>query len=379
MPNAETRAQNGLTREMHPPTLTEVMGIAVVSYIVFLAFLHFAGGSYWSLVGGGFGDNPDYLQSAAAIRHWHISGIHVKQFWGLSYAVAGVSLFTGVSDSAALATVCITTSLMSVAFCYWLWGGWIAAFFALMSLDWFQRSLLGGAEPLFMSLLLASFLVLRQDRWVWATIMASLATVVRPFGVFALFGLGIHLLRLKRYRDCAIATIVGLSIGALYAWPLEHYLGNPFANVDSYQTNDWHGGFPFNFPFVAIIRNTFPIDSPLTNLALTFGWIFFVLLGIVIALRSGEFQRYAKEHTAEACFVLVYWLALYTYNASGWSRSNFPRFALPTLPWILFFLRRSLPRNRKVVWALAVITPCLAAASAVGIRQAGVFLLQRLH
>jgi hypothetical protein len=117
----------------------------------------------------------------------------------------------------------------------------------------------------------------------------------------------------------------------------------------------------------------------LTNLALTFGWILFVLVAIVVAIRSGKFQDYAKNHTAEACFVLLYCLALYTYDAPGWSRSNFPRFALPMLPFALFFLRRYVPTNRKVMWALAVIAPSLAAASAVGIRQSWAILLRYFH
>jgi hypothetical protein len=168
-----------------------VLGIVLISYLVFLAVLSFIGGSYWSLVGGKFGDNPGYLAAASAIRHWTFSGVDVKQFWGVSYAVACVSLLTGASEGLALVVVCVGASLASVALCYWLWDGWIAVFFALLSLDWFQRSLLGGAEPLFMALLLGSFLALRRDRWVLAVVLGSLATVVRPFGVFALVGLGV--------------------------------------------------------------------------------------------------------------------------------------------------------------------------------------------
>lgn len=379
MPPQTTHPQTEVTGELRPPSLAQVLAMVLVSYLVFLVFLSFLGGPYWSLVGGKFGDNPDYLEAASAIKHWHFSGVNVKQFWGVSYAVAGVSIMTGTSVVTALVVVCVGASLVSVALCYWLWDGWIAAFFALLSLDWFQRSLLGGAEPLFMALLLGSFLMLRRERWVYAAVLGSLATVVRPFGVFALVGLGIHLLYRKRFRDCAIATAIALGIGALYTWPLKHYLGSPFVNVASYQKYDFYGGLPFNFPFVAIIRDTIPINSPLTNLALTLGWILFVLVALVVAIRSGKFQDYAKAHTAEACFVLVYCIALYTYNPPGWARTSFPRYALPMLPFALFFLRRYIPTNRKVVWALAVITPSLAAASAVGIRQTWGILLRHFH
>jgi hypothetical protein len=104
-----------------------------------------------------------------------------------------------------------------------------------------------------------------------------------------------------------------------------------------------------------------------------------VLIALVVAVRSGEFQYYARSHTAEAVFVVLYSLAICSYDTSGWSRSSFPRFAIPLLPWILVFLRRYLPANRKVVWALAVITPSLAAASAVGIHQTWPILLRHFH
>jgi hypothetical protein len=126
-----------------------VLGIVLISYLVFLAVLSFLGGSYWSLVGVKFGDNPDYLEAASAIRYWQFSRVNVSHFSGLSYAVAGVSVVTRTSEATALVVVCVVASLASVALCYRLWDGWIAVFFALLSLDWFQRSLLGGAEPLF--------------------------------------------------------------------------------------------------------------------------------------------------------------------------------------------------------------------------------------
>jgi hypothetical protein len=370
MPFFATSPQNALTGDFAGPSLAEVLMAVLVSYFVFFTFLSFIGGSYWSLVGGKFGDNGSYLLAATGIRHWQFSGLEVKQFWGLPYAVAGLSIATGMSVSVALVVVCVTASLLSVALCYWLWDGWIAVFFALLNFDWFQRSLIGGAEPLFLALLLGCFLAMRRARWPLAAVLGALATVVRPLGIFALFGLAVHLLRRRKVGDCAIATAIALGIGALYAWPLMRYFGTPFANVALYQRNDWRGGLPFNFPLVTIVHDTIPLNAPLTNLALTLGWIVFVLVGLAVAIRTGNFQYYARTYTAEACFVFLYCLALYTYNAPGWSRSNFPRFAIPVLPWILVFLRRYLPLNRKVMWGLAVVSPVLAAASAVGIRQA---------
>ncbi len=364
------------TQKSGEPSLAQTLGIVLISYVVFLVALRLVAGSL-SLVGSTtVGDNPSYLEAAAAIRHWQFSGVVVKQFWGLPYAVAGLCVATGMSERAGLVLVCITASLLSVILCHRLWGGWIAIFFALLSLEWFERSLLGGSEPLFMALILSAFLALRHTKWVWSAVFGALATVVRPFGVFALIGLGVQLLRQKKFRECALATAIGLIIGTAYAWPLAHYMGSPFANVARYQRADWHGGLPFTFPFLTIVRDTISTTAPWTNLVLTLGWIVFVIVGIAVAIRTGEFVSYATRYPAEICFVCLYSLALYTYNAPGWARAEFPRFAIPMLPWTLFFLRRYIPTRRWVVGALTVVSPALAAAQAVGIRNVAKILVR---
>jgi len=47
--------------------------------------------------------------------------------------------------------------------------------------------------------------------------------------------------------------------------------------------------------------------------------------------------------------------------------------------WMLVFLYRYLPKKRAVIWTLAVITPVLAAASAIGIRNVADQIAQRFH
>ncbi len=360
------------------PRLSEISGLVILSYAIFYAALFLGGG--WGLVGGdAFGDNPAYLKPAAAIQHWQFAGVEVHQFWGVSYATAFLSTVTRIPLRPAFVILCVAASLAGLMLCYRLWGGWVAAFFCLLSLDWFQRSLLGGAEPLFIALLLAAFLALRRGKWAWSAVFAALATVVRPYGLFALIGMGIQLLWKRKFRECSYAILIALLIGGLYAWPLAHYLGNPLANVTSYQHNDWHGNLPFTFPFASIVRDTLLSPAPLTNRALTSVWVVLMLLGAVIAIKSGDLRKYAKSYPAEACFACLYWVALCTYSSPEWARAEFPRFALPVLPWILVFLYGYLPKQRWVAWSLAVITPALAAASAIGIRNVLPALGRHLH
>jgi len=362
----------------HAPPLSEIFGLVILSYAIFYSALFLAGGL--QLVGGdAFGDNPAYLKPAAAIQHWQFTGVEVHQFWGVSYAAALLSTVTRIPLRPAFVILCGAASLAGLMLCYRLWGGWVAAFSFLLSMDWFQRSLLGGAEPLFIALILAAFLVLRRGKWAWSAVFAALATVVRPYGLFALIGLGIQLLWKRKFQECFYAILIALLIGGLYAWPLAHYFGNPLANVTSYQHNDWHGHTPFTFPFASIVHDTLMSPAPLTNRALTTVWVVFVLLGAVIAIKSGELWKHTKSYPAEVGFACLYWVALCTYSSPEWARAEFPRFALPVLPWILAFLYAYLPKRRRVVWSLAVITPALAAASAIGIRNIVPALVRHLH
>lgn len=356
------------------PSLPQTLAIVSASYLVFFLVLRCISGSF-SLVGGAAGDNPAYKEAAAAIHHWQFSGVVVKQFWGLPYAIAAVCIPTGMSERAGLVLICIISSLVAVALCHRMWGGWIALFFALLNFEWFQRSLLGGAEPLFMAMILACFMALRYARPARSALFGALGTVVRPFGIFALTGLGLELLWKKKYRDCAWAIAIGLAVGFAYAWPLARYLGSPFANVALYQQNDWHRGAPFTIPFLGILRDTFPLNAPITSLLLTWGWILFVLLGLIVAIVTKQLISYGLKYPSEVCFYLLYCTAVYTYNSPGWSRGDFPRFVIPVVPWTLVFLRPYLPTRRWVVAALTVVTPALAAASAVGIRNVTGMLL----
>ena len=62
--------------------------------------------NYFELVDNS-GDSSAYMAVASAIRHWNFHGLVVKHFWGLPYAMAALSLLTGVSDRTALLLIFI--------------------------------------------------------------------------------------------------------------------------------------------------------------------------------------------------------------------------------------------------------------------------------
>ena len=314
-----------------------------------------------------FGDSSAYMSLAAAIRRWDFHGVIVKQFWGLPYAMAAVSKLTGLSDRTALLAFSLIPSLLATLLARNLWNGWIAGYFAVLNFDWLQRSCLGGSEPLFVCLLLAAFASVRRQRWLLASLLAAFATVVRPLGVFALLGIGIALLLQRDFRRFAAATAIGLAVGILYAIPLATHFGDPLATVNSYHSPQWQGGWLFGFPFYAIVKGTLIHPAPWTNLVLSFAWILLVVIAVIVMVKSADFRAYCREHMVEAIFLVPYLWCLFTYNYPVWARSNFARFAIPILPFVLLALFRWLPKDRRLLWGLAVVSPVLAASSALGV------------
>jgi hypothetical protein len=327
--------------------------------------------NYFQLVNNS-GDSSAYMAVASAIRHWNFQGLTVKHFWGLPYAMAAFSLLTGVSERTALLLICFASSMASVALAQRLWGGWIASLFAISNFDWLQRSFLGGSEPLFVALIFGSFLAIRRDRWPLAAVLAALATVTRPLGILLLVGIGVTLLWRRDWRRLAAATTIGLAIGALYVIPLIRYFHDPLATVHSYEGAAASASVPlFGIPFYAIIKGTLLHPAPVTNLILTFGWIFLVLIAVAAMLATSQFRSYARRHVPEIIFAGPYILSLYCYNYSHWARGAFPRFAIPIIPFVFLalgpWLPRWVPRDRRLLWVLAPAMSLLAASSALGV------------
>jgi len=350
-----------------PPSRSELVLLALVMAILFVSLVS-AFRNYLLLVDN-FGDSSAYMNLASAIRQWNFQGLVVKHFWGLPYLMAAVSMLTRISDRSSLLVISLVSSLLAVLLAHRLWGGWIAGFFAVLNFDWLQRSFLGGSEPLFVTLLFGAFLAVRKDRWPLAALLAALATVVRPLGVFALLGIGLTLLWRREFMKFAIAVGTGLAVGLMYALPLAHLFGDPLATVHSYVRPEWGGGWLFGIPFWAIIKGTLIYPAPWTNLVLTFGWILLVVIATAVMIRARDFRDYARSNPVEMLFALPYIWCLFSYNYAFWARGSFPRFSIPVVPFVLVALCRWLPKDRRVLWATGTLSALMAAASAVGVRN----------
>lgn len=344
-------------------SIRRLLVAAVVCFAVYLfTFSRFS--RYWQYVDS-FGDNSPYVAIASAIEHWNFSQLHVKLFWGLPYAVAAVSTLTRLPNVSALVAISIVASLITTVFSYELWGGWVGMAFLILSREWLERSLLGGAEPLFLALLFGGFVAARREKWGIAALLTSLATVVRPMGIFGLAGIGIALLLRRDFRKVGVATAIGIVVGLLYILPLKLYVGDSLANFKGYNHADWNSSSPVTFPFVAIIHNAFKGGATKLNLARTAMWIVFIVVAAIMGFGSGRVREYAKEYPAEATFWGLYLIFLFTYN-SDWARSEFPRFAIPLVPFSAFALKRWIPKNYSLLLIVVVLAAALSAIETLG-------------
>jgi hypothetical protein len=355
------------------PALWELLVLVAIACVLFDLTLSGFGG--WRIAVANFGDNDAYLQAAAAIRNWDFHGIDIQHFLGYPYTIAALSIAFHLPLDLTLSLVATAASLVSTVLVARLFGTRVAAYFALTNLGWLQTSFLGGSEPLAVALAIGGFWSFRRGHPIWAALLASLATTVRPLMFLALVGIGLALLYQKRYAKFLGAFCLGLTIGLLYVWPLAHYFGDPFLTVHSYTSRDYgaanvHGphGHLFGWPFHAIIVGTLVYPAPWTNLVLTFSWIALVLAG-VCAMFSRDYRRYARANPHESLFASLFLIAIFCYDYLIWARGNFMRFSIPVMPFIFFALLRWLPKDRRVLWSIGVLGAFLAACSAIGIRN----------
>jgi hypothetical protein len=329
-----------------------------------------------------WGDNGAYVQLANTIRQWRLLDENISRFFrGFPYAIAAVSKLLAIQGLTALVLISVASSLAVYILVHRLYGGWVAAaVFSFINYRWIFISVEGGSEPLFMCLLFASFLVARSERWPVAALLASLATTVRPVGIFALLALAVFLAMRKSYRQLIVTTLTGLAIGVLYVAPLWMLAGKPFASFSGYR-EDWGQGWPVTYPFAGIVRSFAPLyHSRWPNAVLSLAWIALAVVGAVVMWLPRNHQRFSGTRRAEALFASLYVLFFLSYNyvstdsveGVAW---EFNRFLIPVFPLLLFSLRDWIPKDRRVLWGAAALSALLASAAMVGFKNVFAFKL----
>ncbi|MFZ0590559.1 MAG: hypothetical protein WAM39_08760 [Bryobacteraceae bacterium] len=297
-----------------------------------------------------------FHQLSAGIRHWDFRGLdpsQPKELWGYSYLSALVAAVTRLPDIYAIVVVSSTMFVVANYLCCRLWGTTVAAWFMVVSWWWLDGATEGMTEPLFMALVLGSFLAFRKGQWVVAAVLASGATVVRPTGIFVLGAIGMVLLLRREWRRLAVTFIIGLIVGILYAIPMKLIYGDALANVHGYQTHDWSNGFPVTIPLLPEIKGAFMEGGHLRLKVLITAWVLVTLVGLTKMATDKRFWRYSKIYPVEAIFAGVFAIFLFCYNAPYWAWLHFPRFVIPLIPFLLLVFLDRLPRDRRIVWTVA--------------------------
>src|SRR5439155_27076933 len=127
--------------------------------------------------------------------------------------------------------------------------------------------------------------------------------------------------------------------GSLHA-AFDAVFWRPLATVHSYQGP--HTPL-FGIPFYAIVKGTILYPAPWTNLVLDFAWIGLVLAGAMAMFLNPQFRDYARDNPVEVLFAVPYLVLVFSYNYPVFARSNFARFAIPTLPIVFVALARWMP------------------------------------
>ena len=269
----------------------------------------------------------------------------------------------------AMAAISIASTLGAVWLAFVMWGPWVAAYFIAGSYMLIQFTAFAGADPLFAFLFLLTLYLARAERWNWATLVISLATAVRPLGIFCLAAVLIQLLRLRKPKLLLAPLIICSTTLALYFALFTHYAGDPLRGVAAYRSYDWAGGLPVTVPLLGIITNA--INGVHVGVAaMRVIKICYVLLHIAaLVLLFSNRKRWTAWLAAVP--VEVFALALYSafllcYNGPEQSLSGYPRMLIPISPILLSIFGCALPRRWAVVAGLGLFSVGLAVLSNLG-------------
>jgi hypothetical protein len=315
-------------------------------------------------------NNSSYITLARMIQNGPPS--NANEFWGLPILMAVISSGFHISLETSVGVISAISALGACIFAYRLYGGWVAAAFSVISRYWIILAVAGEAEPLFTMLLLGSFLAARSGRWLTASLLASLATTVRPVGAIGLAALGVVLIVQRRHwTKLAAMAGVSLAIAAAYLCLVWRIAGDPLVSFQRYSRGDWNSEW---------LPLAFPLKTIATSAVLTFhtmrwtGWLeniiwtcIIITVGIIACLpRSARylFRKAPSETLAFYGFFAFFLCYRYRYITQ-----ELARYFIPMLPFMLFSVRRWIPKDRRVLYGMCVVSGLLACCQVVGFRR----------
>jgi hypothetical protein len=314
-------------------------------------------------------DNQYYLPLSAAILHWTFPpGLDAKHFWGLPYAVAGVSRIGGLDIRASLVLVCVAGLLAAVWLASGLWGNGIALFWVASNYTILLFTAFGGSEPLFYALLFGAFACVRRNRWLLAVLLASCATAVRPVGVLAILAIQALLLFRRNWRPLILGSAIALSVAFAYLAGLRLAHFPLLANLAGYRQEDWNTGSALTFPLLGIARNLIGGARMGNPAAVAVKAVFVAGHIALLAVCARRLWRApALLGRADLLFALSYSCFCLMYNSPAGAFSAYPRLVSPALPPLLSLAAGGdFKVPRPALAAIGIVSVLIAASSAAG-------------
>jgi hypothetical protein len=313
------------------------------------------------------GDNHSYARVTDAVLSHNLMSVRaVKQFWGLSYCAALLCAALRTNAYQAIGMISFLSTVISLILVTDLWSGWIAVYFVATNYVLLQFGAFGGADCVFLLLVLISLRFARRNQWAACSLTGALSATIRPLGVILLAGVCVHLRR--HFKVLSLVLGIAAAIFLLYLAPLALYLRNPLLNWSGYQQQDWSGQAPIGWPLAALIenvRNGANVGNP-AMVILKIGYIGLHLAALCGLCVNPKRRQRLFMHGEEGITVVLYSVFVLTYNAPTWAFSIYPRLLMPITPMLMNVYADILPRNRVLPAVLGMVSVALAIGANLG-------------
>ena len=324
--------------------------------------------NFWDM-SRNWGDNPKYLIIAEGAAKGRFAGPEfepIRQYYrGTGYCVALVSKLTTLPAATCLPFMALAFGALAVYFCGRLWGWRVATLFAFINIALTQPDCLGGSEPFFIVFLFASLWLWRQKHTLSAVALATLATTVRPTGVFLLLALAGVLFWHRRWRDVLKSGLVVAMLGALYLAPFA-FMANDLSAPATGYAELWYGPLPVSIPFYPIIRTALLPGTPWIRHVKIWLFLGFTIFGLVTLWKRRRQAFADPAGQVEWTFFLLFAGFCVSYN-SYFAYDDYPRYSAPVVPQSLVGFQSRL-LTPWVILPMSVVAGLLSAASALNVR-----------
>ena len=214
-------------------------------------------------------------------------------------------------------------------------------------------------ESLFLVATIGTWLFCLRKKWFPSTILATVASLTKIYGILIVLPLALRLVKEGRKRTALLAVLASLTTLLGWGYYLLTLSGDPLAFWSS--QNHWREGWPYGVSSVlrAVVESASNTGSAS---ALTVSWILIVALWIVIITLTGISVVKSMEVDEEFGLYGMMLFAFLAAFGNVWSFSRFLSFILPAWLTLRTVSKAALtaaiatfPIISLVIWYLFVI------------------------